>query len=156
VLPFGYGLHYTTFDVRASMESPINDIAALVRQCGTIRPEKQVIANIQVSIKNKGNTTSDYVALAFLSGEFGPTPWPLKQLVGFKRAHDILPGMTASVNIPLQLSELTRWDKQGQRILYPGVYNIAIDTVDTKTNVTFTLTGPPKVVEQWPQRAAQG
>ncbi|KAI5359147.1 putative glycoside hydrolase, family 3, glycoside hydrolase family 3 domain, immunoglobulin [Septoria linicola] len=179
VVPFGYGLHYTSFSAKAwivapghlhsngsspvsntsqsrntvcsEITQPTFDISALNTSCSTDLPlDRCVLANLIVAIENSGNTTSDYSTLAFVKGEYGPAPHPNKKLVGYKRLHDIKAGETQLANIPITIGALNRWDEGARRILYPGNYSIAIDAKPELYTLEFDIIGEALVLETYP------
>lgn len=158
VYPFGYGIHYTTFKVTASIPGPTINVAfntaSLVAACRTSGNVKYMdqcpFRSITVSVENTGNIASDYSALAFLSGSYGPTPYPIKRLAGYSRISHVGVAKTKTTTIPLTLGNLARVDDQGRRVLYPGTYKISIDTTPALASLSFSLTGPEIVLEDWP------
>ncbi|PVH68454.1 glycoside hydrolase family 3 protein [Cadophora sp. DSE1049] len=154
VLPFGFGLHYTTFRAKASLENDgLKDLGEIVKRCrGVQRLDLCEFGHIVVDIRNTGKVKSDYSALAFASGHYGPLPRPIKELVAYTRLHDIEPGKTQRVRLPITLGSLARWDKQGRNVLFPGLYRIAIDTTPELAWVTFALVGKPQALEIFPKR----
>lgn len=153
VFGFGFGLHYTSFAADISLSEPASsfDISGLVSGC---TEEKYLdlcaFASVPVSVTNTGGTTSDYSALLFLRGEFGPEPYPLKTLVSYGRLHDITPGATAGLSLNLTLGSLSRVDEDGNRVLYPGSYSLVLDVEPGLATLDFTLTGDAAVLDEWP------
>ncbi|CAK7231046.1 hypothetical protein SCUCBS95973_007780 [Sporothrix curviconia] len=174
VLPFGHGLHYTSFLARfGSNKNNKNNattsfstlqpnstfaIADVVARCQTQGGSKAAVhhkdlchfVDTPVSITNAGNVTSDFVALAFLAGEHGPAPFPRKTLVGYRRLRGIAPGKTHATSIFLTLGYLARTDAQGNRVLYPGTYTLLLDE-PTQSTLKFVLTGDAVVLDAFPQ-----
>lgn len=173
VLPFGYGLHYTTFNVSLSLSPSSSSnssstlaagnssipIPSLFTSCTATHLDLCPFSSFNVSVTNTGTTTSDYVALLFLSGEFGPKPYPLKTLVSYKRVKDIKPGETRVVggeDIPVNLGAIARVDGNGNTVLYPGTYRFGVDLEESKgvmgsKEVVVELTGEEKVLDEFPQ-----
>ncbi|KAH8594194.1 beta-xylosidase [Bisporella sp. PMI_857] len=156
VLPFGFGLHYTAFSVEASLEScTTTDLPQIINRChGAKHLDLCEFGHINVEVHNTGDIKSDYSVLAFASGIYGPSPFPIKELVAYTRLHDVVPRETQTARLPITLGNLARWDEQGRNILYPGSYRIAIDTTPELAEVTFTLVGEPQVLEAFPERSA--
>lgn len=100
-----------------------------------------------------GNTTSDYVTLAYLAGSFGPAPYPKKSLVAYQRLFSIAGGQSSTANLNLTLGSLARVDEKGNKVLYPGDYSLLIDN-QPLTSVNFTLTGSEAILDEWPQPPA--
>lgn len=162
IYEFGYGMHYTKFtaSIASSALSQTYDIAAIMTSCastvaaGTVSyPDQCPFASIPVSIANTGSVSSDYSALAFLAGTFGPAPYPKKSLVAYQRLHEIAAGSSKTASLNLTLSSLSRVDESGNRILYPGEYAVMIDT-QPLTMVNFTITGQQAMLDEWPQPPA--
>lgn len=103
-----------------------------------------------VTVTNTGtttNVTSDYVVLLFARGEYGPAPHPNKSLVGFARAHGVAPGAADELALPLTLGALARGDGDGNLVLWPGRYTLALD-VDGRDTWDFEITGDEVVLEK--------
>lgn len=153
ILEFGYGLHYTNFTASLSEPSAASyDISTLVSSCsGVAHPDLCSFASYTVNVTNTGSTTtSDYVALLFVAGEFGPAPYPNKALVAYDRLHAIAPGSSQTTSLNLTLGSLSRADDYGNTILYPGDYKLLLD-IEPRATVCFTLTGQEAVLDYWPQ-----
>lgn len=151
VLPFAYGLHYTNFT--ASFTAPIKlsyNSGQLSCGCKTEYQSQCPFTSIGVTVKNTGDVTSDYVATVFVTGEYGPTPYPLKTLVAYYRFHDVAGGETQQATLNLTLGDLTRFDEFGNKVLYPGNYTLLLD-VPTQDNMSFAITGNESRFETWPQ-----
>ncbi|KAL1887759.1 hypothetical protein Sste5346_009997 [Sporothrix stenoceras] len=175
VLPFGHGLHYTTFAANftrlvpsaargrnSSVPTTLKanntfNIADVVGRCvhqgsaaGVRHKDLCHFSNVDTSVTNTGNVTSDFVALAFLSGNYGPAPFPLKTLAAYRRIRNIAPGKTATTSLSLSLSNLARTDAQGNLVLYPGEYTLLLDE-PTQSTLNFVLTGDAVVLDEFPQ-----
>jgi len=157
-VPFGHGLHYTNFSVSASAPAQSTyDISSLITSCQNTSSSPYIdlcpFESIAVTVSNTGSTVSDFVALGFITGAFGPQPYPIKSLVAYQRLFNVSASATAALN--LTLASLARHDEQGNMILYPGDYALLVD-VPTQAVLNFTLTGAQAVLDQWPQRPSQG
>ncbi|CAK7200632.1 hypothetical protein SEUCBS139899_003330 [Sporothrix eucalyptigena] len=171
VLPFGHGLHYTNFSAVFSASSSShrhrNDttlqpnttlaLADVVARCASQGSSAAVrhkdlchFMDVSVAVTNSGNVTSDFVALAFLAGEFGPAPFPRKTLVGYRRLRRVAPGATKTTAIWLSLGNLARTDAQGNLVLYPGTYTLLLDE-PTQSVLRFALTGEAVTLDEFPQ-----
>ncbi|KAI1476632.1 glycoside hydrolase family 3 protein [Daldinia eschscholtzii] len=161
VLPFGHGLHYTMF--KASFQAngtatKLYSIADIIKACEAKKLQFAHLdlcdfASFKIGVKNAGNTTSDFVALAFLTGEYGPQPYPLKSLAAYKRLRDLKPGMTSEVSLTVTLGTLARVDDKGNTVLYPGKYKMLLD-VPTQDTIEFSLSGDAMVLDKFPQPPA--
>jgi beta-D-xylosidase 4 len=156
VLPFGFGLHYTTFKpnfTEGGIAGETYDISDLVDSCGDGYLDLCAFQNVSVSVQNAGNTTSDFVALAFLSGEHGPEPYPIKELAAYSRLRGVEAGETRNAVLGLTLGNLARVDGSGNTVLYPGVYELQLD-IPTQDTFSFELSGDAKTLIQFPQPPA--
>ncbi|KAK3309888.1 glycoside hydrolase superfamily [Chaetomium strumarium] len=146
VLPFGFGLHYTSFRARfgefATLRFPRPSSLLLgctaadsttssstqqhkYKDLCPFPPPSQMPLSVWVS--NQGNVTSDYVALVFVAGDFGPRPYPTRTLVGYTRLSGIRPGETVAGVVEVKVGDLARVDEMGNRVLYPGRYKLVLD-----------------------------
>jgi beta-D-xylosidase 4 len=158
VLPFGYGLHYTTFSQKWTQQLHKSyDIQQLVKKArsssstGTLIPDTVPFATVQARVKNTGRRVSDYVGMLFLSSKSaGPAPRPIKRLVSYARLHEVPVRGSQALDLPLTLGSLARANEEGDFVIYPGKYKLALD-VDESISFTFELKGKPEVVEALPR-----
>ena len=165
VLPFGYGLHYTNFSARFSPNpgGPLShgnttlsykfNIKSLLEECSEPFPDLCPFpagGPLRVDISNTGSKTSDFVALAFVAGEYGPTPYPIKQLAGYQKLKAIGSKEARKMELQLQVGALARVDEMGNTVLYPGNYSLLLD-VPTQAVMNFTLEGDAVTLDHWPQ-----
>lgn len=157
VLPFGFGLHYTTFAVafKKNCLAASFSIQELLSSCkGVAHADLCPFPSVAITVANTGSkVTSDFVALAFVTGKYGPAPYPIKSLAAYSRLTAIAPHSTASASLTLNLGALARVDDSGNLVLYPGEYTLMLD-VPTQDTATFTLTGQQAVLDQFPQPPA--
>ncbi|KAH0291018.1 1,4-beta-D-xylosidase, partial [Aureobasidium melanogenum] len=157
VFEFGYGMHYTKFSADISPLSKSSyDISSLLSGCNETYKDRCAFESISVNVHNTGNVTSDYAALGFIAGQFGPSPYPKKSLVNYQRLHSIAGGSSQTATLNLTLGSLSRVDDHGNTYLYPGDYALMIDTMPELTMVNFTLTGQPACLDEWPQPPSGG
>ncbi|KAG8622811.1 hypothetical protein KVT40_009322 [Elsinoe batatas] len=124
-------------------------IADLLRDCKNEFADTCSGPSLPISINNTGRRASDYVALAFVSGEYGPKPYPRKTLSAYTRLRNIASQSTTRAELTWTPGDLARRDEQGNAVLYPGTYTITIDE-PTLSTASFTLTGRPVVLDRWP------
>ncbi|GAP87409.2 putative glycoside hydrolase family 3 protein [Rosellinia necatrix] len=150
VLPFGYGLHYTDFNVSwAGAPKPTYDIGAIVSAAdGPV--DRETFATVSLDITNAGGATSaasDFVALLFLSTtDAGPAPYPIKSLVTYGRAFGIETGETQTLQLSIPVGAVARADETGNLVVFPGTYTLAVD-YDGKIPVSFELVGEATVID---------
>ncbi|ORY59062.1 beta-glucosidase [Pseudomassariella vexata] len=153
---FGFGLQYTDFNLSFAEDEGEEgeccgwDIADLVQGCTAAYLDQCPFRTVDVAVENTGSVASDFVALGFISGQYGPTPYPIKQLVGYQRLFNVTPGATETAKLNLTLASLGRHDEQGNLVLYPGSYSLLVD-VPTQATWNFTLSGQQVVLDEWPQ-----
>lgn len=178
VLPFGFGLHYTTFtasfDVSngrfaaalATTASPhdsgsdgllrlaTRSTADVLAGCTAAYPDLCPFLTVPVAVANAANgTTSDFAALLFVAGAFGPQPYPRQTLVAYTRVRAVPPGQTATAALDVDVGAVARVDGRGNTVLYPGSYRLLLD-VPTAAEVVFELTGEEVVLDRFPQPRA--
>lgn len=158
VFDFGFGLHYTAFSAAASLpgngSSATFSIQDAVARCanGTVRLTRCPLATFAVDVTNEGPTRSDYVALGFAaSAGAGPEPRPRKTLVAYERLAGVEVGGTATARLNVTLGGLARVEENGDRVLYPGAYQLQVD-VGPLAVLEFEMTGEQVIIDRWPQR----
>jgi beta-D-xylosidase 4 len=150
VLPFGYGLHYTEFEANFNFDKKSYQIDSLLADCKEPHPDLCPFDHVQVSVTNKGEVDSDFVALVCANGTYGPAPHPIKELVGYERLRNVKAGETAEVEIGLAIGDIARVDEMGNTVLYAGSYSLLLD-VPTQDAIRFELAGDDIVLDKWPQ-----
>ncbi|RDW68832.1 putative beta-xylosidase [Aspergillus mulundensis] len=149
VLPFGYGLHYTTFNVSWA-KSEFGPYDASTLAAGDY-PDSNVVDTFSLAVTNTGNVPSDYVALVFASApDVGPETGPIKVLVGYSRASEIRPGETRKVDVEVTVAPLARGTEDGRVVLYPGKYTLLVDVNENYPTAAFEITGDVQVLEEFP------
>ncbi|KAL0070081.1 hypothetical protein AAF712_002978 [Marasmius tenuissimus] len=152
VFPFGFGLHYTTFDLAfaqgGSSTFNIQDVVAAAK--GASHVDLGTLDTFKVEVKNTGHVQSDFVALLFSRTSAGPSPAPLKELVSYTRVKGLEAGQSATAELKVTLGSIARTDEEGNRVLYPGRYELMLD-VDGKVKKTITLVGKEEKLIAWPK-----
>ncbi|KAJ0303124.1 hypothetical protein COL516b_006635 [Colletotrichum fioriniae] len=163
-VPYGFGLHYTTFDVKLkALQEPAIASTEQLTLLADSRDASRVpswqktlersMLTVAVTVSNTGEVASDYVALLFLTSDAGPEPRPLKTLAGYTRFRSIQPGQAAVKEVVITVERLVRVDELGNRVLHPGSYEVFVD-LDKKAVHQFHVGGPAVVVEKFPQPKA--
>ncbi|CAG8134912.1 unnamed protein product [Penicillium olsonii] len=153
VFEFGHGLFYTTFKASAQQSNESSfDIADLLSRPhkGYNAVEQLPFMNYTTNIRNTGSVKSDYTAMAFVNSTAGPSPHPIKWLVGFDRLGELKPRSSQALHIPISLDNVARTDVDGNRIIYPGKYELALNN-ERSAIVKFRLTGNATTVATWPK-----
>ncbi|KAK2137908.1 glycoside hydrolase superfamily [Fusarium oxysporum II5] len=150
VLPYGFGLHYTTFKAKFKSNKLNFDIQKLLKGCSAQYSDTCALPPIQVSVKNTGSITSDFVSLVFIKSEVGPKPYPLKTLAAYGRLHDVAPSSTKDISLEWTLDNIARRGENGDLVVYPGTYTLLLDE-PTQAKIEVTLTGKKATLDKWPQ-----
>jgi len=143
VLPFGFGLSYTTFSY-SIVEFPrsgisLEPVSAMLsdslksgRNFPSLKKLMAPLAKYQVNVTNTGNYDADDVVLGFIvppgAGQNGV---PLKFLFGFERVF-VPRGRTVSVFLYPSLGDFTQVDVSGKRVPIAGEYTVQFGVPETR------------------------
>jgi len=137
---FGYGLSYTTFEIKWISHEPKQYIL-------------QTTDNLQVTytvqITNTGKVLGDEVVFAYIQPNNNTQPL-IKQLFGFQRVQlDI--GKSTTISFTLNKDIFKIGNEDGDLLISPGEYNIIFTNGVEETLMTkISLQGPELVVEKYP------
>ncbi|KAG6843962.1 hypothetical protein H0H87_011384 [Tephrocybe sp. NHM501043] len=154
VYEFGYGLHYTSFNL--SWEQPpsakysLSQLIAPAKVLAGSPVDLIPLDTFHITVANTGSLASDYVALLFANSTSGPAPYPNKQLVSYTRVHAIQPGTTSSGNLTVTLGAIARADEQGNLWVHNGTYQLNVDVGPTQLTHRFELVGESVQISIWP------
>ena len=139
VVPFGFGLSYTTF-AYALASAPAEQVISLAPAqqlldatlaAGRTFPSSHLVneaaplASYLVNVTNTGTIDADDVVLGFLRPPgAGIDGVPLQTLFGFERVH-VKAGQTVSVYLYPSLSDFTQVGSDGIRRVLAGEYTVA-------------------------------
>jgi beta-D-xylosidase 4 len=158
VYPFGHGLFYTTFEEKAAgnMSHSINITNFFAQShSGYEFIEQKPLLTFTAKVSNTGSAASDYSAMLFASTTSGPTPRPIKWLVGITREAEIAPGGSCDVAIEVPVGALARAAENGDLVVCPGDYELALNN-ERSVVVKFTLTGDAITIAHWPSKVETG
>ncbi|KAL2816043.1 glycosyl hydrolase family 3 N terminal domain-containing protein [Aspergillus cavernicola] len=153
VYEFGHGLFYTTFEEQGdSTETRTFNIQDLLTgpHPGYDYVEQQTLLNFTATITNTGDRESDYTAIVYVNTTAGSAPYPNKWLVGFDRLGALEGGDSQTLTVPVSIGSVARTDEQGNRVLYPGRYELALNN-DRSVVISFDLEGEEAVLLKWPE-----
>ena len=111
LFPFGYGLSYTTFEMK-------NETIAMNSEGGY---------DVSVDVTNTGNRAGVEVAQVYLRRPGDTADGPVKTLRGYCRTRQLQPGETERVTISLSRKSFEWWDSERNvmRIL-PGAFDVLV------------------------------
>lgn len=164
VQEFGFGLHYTNFTVRfgapydsiaTKRNPPVFQSNLLLDDCDKPHRDLCAFPSFPIAVKNNGNVTSDFVALAFATTKQGPAPHPIKELASYKRLRNIKPGEEREAELELTFGAFARVNERGDTVLYDGAYCLILD-VPEQQRLCFEILGGDTVFDVWPQPKANG
>jgi xylan 1,4-beta-xylosidase len=122
VFPFGHGLSYTKWNLSFGSVPSSFSIQDLMANCTEVFRDLCPFQEIPITITNTGSVSSDFVVLAFVSGSYGPTPYPIKTLAAYQRLFKIDVGRSQNTKLSMVLGDLGRVDSTGSRILVSNLY----------------------------------
>ena len=122
---FGYGLSYTTFDY-----SNVTLSATNVSASDTI--------TATVHVKNNGTRDGAEVVQMYVKDMIASVDVPNIQLKGFEKVM-IPAGQTATVSIPLNVSDCGLWNRHMQYVVEPGQFTVYVgaSSLDMRGNANF-------------------
>ena len=119
LFPFGYGLSYTTFQLKGQK--------AKVKADGT--------AEVSLTVKNCGQREGTEIVQVYLR-RIADTAGPLKTLRGYQRV-SLKPGQARKVTITLGRNDFETWDAQTNTMrVLPGQYDLYIGTSSADSDLT--------------------
>jgi beta-glucosidase len=111
LLPFGYGLSYTTFDY-----SELNLSSQVIGMSDSIK--------VSAKVTNSGNMDADEIVQLYVRDRVGSITRPIKELKGFKRIH-IKKGETADIEFVINISDLAFFNGK-ETLTEPGEFDVWI------------------------------
>ena len=128
VYPFGFGLGYTTFAIKATAEKEKNTVSATV------------------TVKNTGKFPGKEVVQLYLTAPQGVLGKAKKVLTAFGKTKELKPGESQNLKLHFDIREFGSFDDLGKLcksafLLEQGEYTVSCGTNvrDTETVLTFTL-----------------
>lgn len=143
VVPFGFGLSYTTFKYNPSATAtkvslaPVHEMLKVTSDNGRTFPSSDYLAaaaplvNYMVDVTNTGSVDADDVVLGFLVPPgAGTNGIPLQTLFGFERVH-VPAGKTVTVNLYPSLQDFTLTKLDGFKEALAGDWTIKFGVQET-------------------------
>ena len=145
VVPFGFGLSYTTWNYTIASPvgsepvslDPVRAMLAATKAQGRTFPSFAMLrtsaplVSYWVNVTNTGKMDADDVLLGFMvPPDAGKDGVPLQTLYGFSRVH-VKAGETVSVNLYPTLTDFTQVDLDGSRRVQPGEYTFRFGLRET-------------------------
>jgi len=126
--PFGHGQSYTTFRY-----DPIRLQPTQIATNGQ--------TTVSVKVTNIGKRPGDEVVQLYLHDVVASVTRPVKELRGFSRVH-LDPGETKRVDFNLGPADLGLWDRDMQRVVEPGTFDILVgaSSADIRQRATLKVT----------------
>jgi len=123
LFPFGFGLSYTTFDVRNLSVAPVSGATA---------------ATVSFDVVNTGSRSGAEVAQLYVSDPPGSGE-PPRQLKGFTKV-SLLPGQSQRVTLPLDFRSFAYWSPRvGDWQVASGCYQVLAGRSSRDLTVSATL-----------------
>lgn len=142
VLPFGWGLSYTTFEMTHGGSS-----SSL-----TLSTDNSDVAVLSIDILNSGDREGDIVLQAYLEPMDVPlNVFPNRTMFDFQRENDLLPGQRLAHAFEFNAHSLLLATEDGDLASVPGHYNVVVeDGFGGHVSVPLTISGSLTVVEPFP------
>lgn len=119
--PFGFGLTYSNFSVSCSVK------------------EENGIIKVLAKVENTGHFKTREVVQVYFGAPCGKLGTPVKQLAGFAKTKNLVPGECETLQITFPISQMAAYDDSGVTgnkscyVLESGVYKIFVGT-DIRTS----------------------
>ena len=131
--PFGFGLSYTTFSVRAS---------------GSAEGD---VLTFRFTVENTGSFSGKEVVQLYVGKPQGTLGQPLKELCGFEKTRELRPGEKQELEINVRLRDIASYDDSGSSghphcwVLEAGDYRFYAGT-DVRSAVEFFTYSIPETI----------
>jgi beta-glucosidase len=114
LFPFGFGLSYTTFELR--------NLRLTKKRIG---PKGST--QVRVDVVNTGACGGTEVVQMYIRDRISSVTRPVKELKGFKKV-SLLPGQTQTVTLDIAPESLAFYDVNMKYIVEPGEFDILVGT----------------------------
>ena len=110
--PFGFGLSYSTFEIS---EPTLSKSDIMIGELSSVR----------VTVTNTGPVKADEVVQMYIRDTVSSVTRPVLELKGFERV-SLEPGETKLVELPIQPSALQFYNREMERVIEPGEFEIMV------------------------------
>lgn len=121
--PFGYGMGYTIFDIKAG---------------------KVIVGNglitVTATVTNIGNTKGKEVVQVYYSAPMGIIDKPYQELAGYAKTRELSPGETDTLTITFAVKDMSSYDeKRAAWVLETGIYDILVGNSSENTHLAGSV-----------------
>lgn len=139
LLPFGFGLSYTSFEY-SEVELSVSEL----------KPGQTL--GVRVRLTNSGEFEGEEVAQLYVRDVAAKLVRPVRELKAFRRVR-LKPGESRVLEFALDTEQLSYYDNSAQRVIEPGVFRVGVGGDSTAPlEETFRLVIPEDSHDK-PQRA---
>ncbi len=130
LLPFGFGLSYTTFE-----------ISNLKLDRSVVDAKGSVTATVEV--KNTGKVAGDEVVQLYTRTDGASVTRPVKELRAFKRV-TLRPGQSKKVTFTLSMPQMAYYDLDMKLVVEPATVRVMVgnSSQNLPEEATFQIEGP--------------
>ncbi|MGN0255725.1 MAG: glycoside hydrolase family 3 C-terminal domain-containing protein, partial [Chordicoccus sp.] len=114
--PFGFGLSYTTFDMKPVSVTIEEDVESSDDDTESAKetPDADTSLKFEVEVKNTGSVPGRAVAQLYGSAPQGKLGKPARVLIAFAKTKTLKPGETETVTLTVSASQLASYDDTGK------------------------------------------
>ena len=121
--PFGFGLSYTTFDMKDEKVKVKNDCV-----------------EVSVTVKNTGSVAGKEVAQVYVTAPKGNIEKPAHELKAFAKTRELKPGESQTLTMTIARRDLTSFDEAGSQWLgEAGAYTFAVGNSSRNLPLSATV-----------------
>ena len=135
LFPFGYGLSYTEFEMKAQ--------SLKWEETGAGRHPR---ARVDIAVTNTGKTAGREVASLYVTAPWGLLDHPYQSLCAFGKTKELAPGETETLQMAVDPAALASWDKEtASYMLEKGDYILRMGKNSQETDACGVIHVPEQV-----------
>ena len=135
LFPFGYGLSYTEFEMKAQ--------SLKWEETGAGRHPR---ARVDIAVTNTGKTAGREVASLYVTAPWGLLDHPYQSLCAFGKTKELAPGETETLHLTVDPAALASWDKEtASYMLEKGDYILRMGKNSQETDACGVIHVPEQV-----------